>query len=33
MHVVADKEVVEKLVNELRKLGLSIKIIYQAPCG
>jgi hypothetical protein len=33
IHVVADKEVVEKLVTELRKLGLSIKIVYQVPCG
>jgi hypothetical protein len=33
IHIVADKEAVEKLVSELRKLGLNVKIVYQAPCG
>jgi len=33
IHVVADKEVIEKLVSELRKLGLNVRIVYQAPCG
>jgi len=33
IHVIADKKVVEKLANELRKLGLVIRIDYQAPCG
>jgi hypothetical protein len=33
VHIVADKEDVEKLVNELKKLGLNVRIVYQAPCG
>jgi hypothetical protein len=33
LYIVADKEDVEKLVNELKRLGLNIRIVYQAPCG
>ena len=33
IHIVADKEDVVKLVEELKKLGLNIRIVYQAPCG
>ena len=33
IHIVADKEAAEKLVNELKNLGLNIRIVYQAPCG
>jgi hypothetical protein len=33
LYIVADKNDVEKLVDVLRKLGLNIRIVYQAPCG
>jgi len=33
LYIVADVEDVKKLVGALKKLGLSVKIVYQAPCG
>ena len=33
IYIVADVEDVKKLAETLKKFGLSIKIVYQAPCG
>ena len=33
LYIVADVEDVKKLAEVLKKFGLNVRIVYQAPCG